>query len=82
MCRLEYLRRARGLSQQALGERIHYSGPMICRLERHLPDAMTVNRRLRAALEGYFNEPLEKLLSPVEVENKATARLRHETNCA
>lgn len=66
MCRLEYLRRARGLSQEALGDRVHYSGAMICRLERHLPDPAIVNRRMRAALEQYFGEPLEKLLSRVE----------------
>ena len=66
MIRLEFLRRAKGLTQQALAEQIHYSGSMICRLERHRPKPTTVGKRLRAALEGYFGLSFDALMADVE----------------
>lgn len=66
MSRLEFLRRTKGLSQGSLGDRIYYSGSAICRLERNRPNPATVGRRLRVALEGFFGEPLEHLLTEVQ----------------
>jgi len=65
MIRLEYLRRARGFTQQALAEQICYSGSMICRLERHRPNPAMVGKRLRAALESYFGLSFDALMADV-----------------
>jgi transcriptional regulator with XRE-family HTH domain len=66
MTRLEFLRRRAGLNQADLGARIHYGRNSISVLERKRPSPEQVCIRLKAALEGFFGEPLENLLSPVE----------------
>jgi len=66
MTRLEFLRRQTGLSQTELGSRIHYGRNSISVLERKRPSPEQVCIRLKAALEQFFGEPLEKLLSPVD----------------
>ncbi|MGO9122068.1 MAG: hypothetical protein ACLQPD_31205 [Desulfomonilaceae bacterium] len=65
MTHLEFERRKRGLRQTDLGNLILYDRAVISNLERLQPEPAAVGKRLRAALEGFFGEPLEKLLSPV-----------------
>lgn len=72
MIRLEFLRRAKGLTQGELGEAILYSHGVISGLERGRPAPETVGRRLRDALERFFGESLESLMSPV-TESGGTA---------
>jgi ribosome-binding protein aMBF1 (putative translation factor) len=64
---LELQRRIRGLSQDQLGQHILYSRTVISRLETETLHPGDVHPRLRAALETFFGDPLERLLSSVEV---------------
>jgi hypothetical protein len=64
---LELQRRIRGLSQDQLGKHVLYSRTVISRLETEMVNPGDVHPRLRAALERFFGESLEKLLSSVEV---------------
>jgi ribosome-binding protein aMBF1 (putative translation factor) len=65
MTNLEMERRQREMSQQELGRELLYSHSVVSRLERGTLTVNDVKPRLRAALERYFNSPLERLLSPV-----------------
>jgi len=65
MTRLEYRRRAQGLTQEDLGTKILYNRNLISRLERERPASELVNKRVRAALESYFGESFARLMEPV-----------------
>jgi len=65
MTELEFRRRSLGLSQSALGQRILYSKAMVSNMEKNSPSPNTVHPRLRAALENFFEVPLEQLLAQV-----------------
>jgi len=66
MTRLEYRRRAQGLTQEDLGTKILYNRNTISRLERDRPASELVNKRVRAALESYFGEPFKRLMQTVK----------------
>ena len=66
MTRLEFRRRAQGLSQEELGTKILYNRNLISRLERERPTSEFVNKRVRAALESYFGESFERLMQTVK----------------
>jgi len=66
MINLEFQRRARELSQTALGGKILYSGSVISRLESGEWTLERVHPRLRRALEEFFNTSIETLLAPVD----------------
>lgn len=65
LTRLEFLRRARGMTQADLGRAILYSRSMISVLEHTRPAPDTVSPRLKAALEVFFGESFEALMEPV-----------------
>jgi len=65
MCRLEFLRRQAGLTQEQLARKLFYSRNMISWLERERPGSELVNIRLRRAVEDYFAEPFETLMEAV-----------------
>lgn len=65
MCRLQFERRKRGLSQEALGKELNYRGERIYWLEHPNRKPEEVNRRLRKIVEDYFGISLEMLLGPV-----------------
>jgi len=66
MTRMEYLRRKRGLSQDAVGEEIHYSRGTISQIENgRIPNLdRRGGKRLRLALESFFCQPFEQLIGP------------------
>ena len=66
MLRLEFLRRKAGLTQAELGNIIHYSAAVICRLENGSIPGNLAGIRLKTALGAYFNEPFETLMQPVQ----------------
>ena len=68
MIHLEFLRRAQGLSQTELGERILYSRSLISRLEKEKLSLAEMHPRAKDALERYFSQPIEYLLSTVDPE--------------
>jgi hypothetical protein len=72
MTKLEFLRRTSGMTQPELGCLIYYGRNSISILERKRPSSEQVCIRLKVALEGFFGEPLERLLSPVDVVNTKT----------
>lgn len=75
MTRLEFYRRAKGLSQEGLGNKILYSRSVISRLESENPASEDVHPRLRAALERFFGEKLETLLSHIDIPDSGTKSL-------
>ena len=65
MTRLELERRKRDMSQAELGEKLLYCKTMVSNLENGRLCADEVHKRLRKALENYFEVPLEDLLKSV-----------------
>jgi len=65
MTRLELHRRTLGLSQSDLAAKIHYSAPVISRLENGALTSKQTNIRLKLALEEFFKESFEALMQPV-----------------
>lgn len=69
MTNLEYLRRARGLTQEKLGAELGYkSGVMICLIEKHKPPRGMISKRLVSELEEFFGESIERLLEAVKIK--------------
>jgi transcriptional regulator with XRE-family HTH domain len=66
MTYLEYLRRQQGLTLIELGKRVLYSDARLSILENHRPPLDQVHPRLKRALEIYFNESFDRLMSDAD----------------
>jgi transcriptional regulator with XRE-family HTH domain len=73
MTRLEFMRRERCLTQAAIAEMTLFSRKTILRLESGQIPIEVVHPALRRNLEQFFREPLETLLSPVQMTAPKTA---------
>jgi ribosome-binding protein aMBF1 (putative translation factor) len=81
MTHLEFQRRVQELSQGELARKLLYSKSVISFLETGRLVVQNVRPRLRDSLERFFNQPLERLLSPVDPEYLREQAKPNKTNC-
>ncbi len=80
MTNLKFERMQRGLSLRALGLKLAYSQQPIWALENRKRQAADVSDALREALEKEFNQPLEWLLSEVELKAPTGYKVQNPKN--
>lgn len=68
MTLLQVLRSSKRLSQCELAHQLGVSNVSLCKIERDPRiDNQYLSRRVRARLEQFFKQPIEKLLAPIDV---------------
>lgn len=66
--RMELLRRTRGLSVRQVAEQLDYSPSWLAWVERKCGDSERISPRLRKALERFYGESFDGLITRVSAE--------------